>query len=1449
MDCQGLHDSVVDEAAGKNMAPTDDPVRLQQMQNDEAKWKLLYPNTAIPDRFHYRSVHEYAFLNEGALVDQGHVTINEEQTKKEKEQRLQRLRNDEDKWKLLYPNTAIPDRFHYRTVHEYAFLNEGALVGQGDVTINEKQTTKEEEQRLQRMRNDEDKWKLLYPNTAIPKRFHYRSRDECAFFDRGVLAEAVPGQLKRKPEDISPIPAAALPAWKVARQGEADADVSTQESSTIGDESSNAHPVNVNQNVELGFSADPTAGSSTDFQMKVPVNVNQDVELGFSADPTAGSSIDGQVKVPVNDVFQNERVVKFVPIIKKSPAELKKAGVVIMDAGGVIQQGFGADLGVAGSGDVPANDAENEVEVDAGPIVFVDEPSGPHNSTVVLDCDLNFKCYIKFFLERYPEIMRKHHRDFDIDIRTHGQDISLEDEFVYPFLVVDLYMRFKPHEVFSAQALFHNSAGREQQVYNKVCDDFDILKPPGHFWWLQLMWYKKAFTEIWAPLLENDNLRYRILSPWRHREDWDQYHADAIDEFFDVLETVDFKRTFSLFRDFHVRQFLNLDKMIREYPLEHQEDRPICLRSILLMLCLRLNRSFDFSTYPKLLDPVKQIHEKPMFLKKKLLAGNMVPGICQLNGPRHGGKTTSNKLPLEIDMQIDRNFASVRGGILADQIGYGKTACMIALIAQSCARDKIKNTFSRSEESYQKEYIFTNATLIVTPANLFKQWSDEFKKFVDKSKLDLKILAIATHTNMKKYKMKDFVEADVVLVSFRFFFSMAYCKYFDSEVYEDVAIIDEEATKKNKEILQTMKKDEAKWKRLHPNTAIPNRFHYRSQRKYANFNRGVLVDTSELPTKSKEYLDSDYVKLRQDPHYFSERIIKCRRRTARMLRKNKNEFLGKKALIEAFYWKRVVFDEFHEVVKTIARREDFQSMLSFYGLRHLEGRYRWGLTATPLLGSTEDVSKMASLLHIFLPNHDRVQAQRFLDEFVRANKWDVTTIPMEEKMITVSHTAVEKSLYLHHKQRNRGEEGLLKFCSHFSPDGSSLSADSALEKVLAESNAEKNRIQKQLDNAKRILSNLQQKKAIQATFVSFAVAHGSAVARKVFVHSPGKELVKVVGSWKKGHACTADGFMKLHTLAAGLNHELPCPQCDEFKRKGGLLKDDYLAELLAPQQQLVAATETRLGRVSSSLRYLNNVIKSLCEAKDDDTPTECSVCMEDMPPDNTVLTQCGHPFCQECIADALAVNPRCPQCRTPMTLNQCTMVCTMKEFIESRPKQALAAMTDEQKKREERRSKAGSKILAIVELIEKLRVDKPGEKVIIFIQWDQIRDSLISAIEGITGFKPLVLRGDINKRNNTISKFQHGSQPEDHVLVLSMEESATGMNLVCANHCILAHPMYGDTKYATDCEKQAIGRIRRQGQTKTCYLYRFFTEGTIEEELMKKHSQELQNPAPAAAGQ
>merc|ERR1712146_36420 len=68
----------------------------------------------------------------------------------------------------------------------------------------------------------------------------------------------------------------------------------------------------------------------------------------------------------------------------------------------------------------------------------------------------------------------------------------------------------------------------------------------------------------------------------------------------------------------------------------------------------------------------------------------------------------------------------------------------------------------------------------------------------------------------------------------------------------------------------------------------------------------------------------------------------------------------------------------------------------------------------------------------------------------------------------------------------------------------------------------------------------------------------------------------------------------------------------------------------------------------------------------------------------------------------------------------------------------------------------------------------------------------------------------------------------------------SGTNLTAANHVVLVHPMDADSREeAVAFEMQAIGRVKRPGQTRKIHIWRFVTVGTIEEEITQRHQKEL----------
>lgn len=110
---------------------------------------------------------------------------------------------------------------------------------------------------------------------------------------------------------------------------------------------------------------------------------------------------------------------------------------------------------------------------------------------------------------------------------------------------------------------------------------------------------------------------------------------------------------------------------------------------------------------------------------------------------------------------------TICGGVLADEVGYGKTAITLGLIDSSLAQGL---TLSPPVEQL-RGVILVKATLIVVPSHLIKQWPAEITKFVGKA---LKVIPIITLANLNKLTVAEIESADIIVVSATIFKSEAY---------------------------------------------------------------------------------------------------------------------------------------------------------------------------------------------------------------------------------------------------------------------------------------------------------------------------------------------------------------------------------------------------------------------------------------------------------------------------------------------------------------------------------------------------------------------------------------------------------------------------------------------------------------------------------------------------
>ena len=79
--------------------------------------------------------------------------------------------------------------------------------------------------------------------------------------------------------------------------------------------------------------------------------------------------------------------------------------------------------------------------------------------------------------------------------------------------------------------------------------------------------------------------------------------------------------------------------------------------------------------------------------------------------------------------------------------------------------------------------------------------------------------------------------------------------------------------------------------------------------------------------------------------------------------------------LELFCFKRICFDEFHEILDLKQGGAGSLASIACEAIRLLRAPRRWGLTATPKLGSAEDIRRIAEVLHVFVPPDSHAEVQ------------------------------------------------------------------------------------------------------------------------------------------------------------------------------------------------------------------------------------------------------------------------------------------------------------------------------------------------------------------------------------------------------------------------------------------------------------------------------------------
>lgn len=107
-----------------------------------------------------------------------------------------------------------------------------------------------------------------------------------------------------------------------------------------------------------------------------------------------------------------------------------------------------------------------------------------------------------------------------------------------------------------------------------------------------------------------------------------------------------------------------------------------------------------------------------------------------------------------------RRPVAARAGIIADEVGYGKTCISLALIDSA---ESVNGLPPKPPLECQQTHFWTKATLVIVPRHLLGQWPDEIKKFLGTSK---NVLVLKDLNSINSLKIADIQNADIVVTSF-----------------------------------------------------------------------------------------------------------------------------------------------------------------------------------------------------------------------------------------------------------------------------------------------------------------------------------------------------------------------------------------------------------------------------------------------------------------------------------------------------------------------------------------------------------------------------------------------------------------------------------------------------------------------------------------------------------